>query len=243
MAINPTIEFKRNKKDEITAVVLKNVALFYTRVQTPQAIYEQRKMSKPTKFEYSVNVAVTEDIADQFDEVFEKQTSKKLTNKKFREKYNMTEEDELPVPGEKKQFVLNIKQAAQKSDGSALPKSLRPRVVEFDDDAGKFIDVTKKKLVGNSSVGDVLMRVNTNDFGTFCYLNMIKVTDMIEFNAGGDEDREDFLGGDVEFDDDEEDELPTGGSGGSDDGEEEEEEGFDDNPNDEQEEEEEEDDY
>lgn len=232
MAINPTIEFKKDKKGEITSVVIKNAALFYTKIQSPQAIYEQRNMSKPNKFEYSVNVVVTEDIADQFDEVFEKQTSKKLTNKKFKEKYNMEEGDELPVPGEKKQYVLNIKQAAQKADGSPMPKSLRPRVVEFDEDAGKFIDITKKKLIGNNSVGDVLMRVNSNDFGTFAYLNMVKVTDLIEYNVGGDEDREDFLGGEVEFDDDEEDELPNGGGQSSNDEEDDDDddEGFGDNP-------------
>lgn len=215
-ALKPKLTFKKNKKGEVTSAVLENVALFYTKVQSPQAIYEQRKMSKPNKFEYSVNAVVTEEIADEFDEMFEKQTSKKYTNAKFREKFKLEEDDKLPFPKAKKQFVLSLKQAAQKADGSKLPKSLRPRVVELDED-GKPVDITKKKLVGNGSVGDILLRVNTNDFGTFAYLSIVKVTDLLEYEAGGDEDREDFLGGQMEFDDDDEDDTPSGGDDSDDD--------------------------
>lgn len=212
---------KRNKKDEITSGILRNVPVYYTKVQKPAPIYEQRKMNNPDKFEYTVDVGVSEEIADQFDEVFEKQQSKKLTNAKFRERYRL-EEDELPLPcpKAKKQFVLKLKQAAQKNDGKRISKALRPRVVQKDED-GKPVDLTFKTLVGNGSTADILFRVNENDFGTFAYLSTVLVTDLREYEAGGDQDRDEFLGGSLDLDDDEEEDGDdsSGSKGGGDDNE------------------------
>lgn len=210
---------KRNKKDEITTGILRNVPVYYTKVQRPVAIYEQRKEKNPTKLEYTVDVGVSEEIADQFDEVFEKQQSKKLTNAKFKERFRLEDDDlPLPCPKEKKQFVLKLKQAAQKNDGTKLPKALRPRVVEKDEN-GKPVDITFKKLVGNGSTADIMFRVNQNDFGTFAYLSTVLVTDLNEYEAGGDAERDEFLGGSLDLDDDEdEDEGNSGGSSNSDKG-------------------------
>lgn len=211
------LTLKRNKKGEITSGTLRNVPVYYTKVQKPAPIYEQRKLKNPDKLEYTIDVGVNEDIADEFDEIFEKQQSKKLTNAKFKERFKI-EEDELPlpVPSAKKQFVLKLKQAAQKSDGTKISKALRPRVVQKDEN-GKPVDITFKHLVGNGSTADILFRVNSNDYGTFAYLSTVLVTDLREYEAGGDQDRDEFLGGALETDDDEEEEDNSSNSGGSDD--------------------------
>lgn len=205
---------KRNKKDEINCGILRNVPIYYTKVQKPAPIYEHRKMDKPTKFEFTVDVGVSEDIADQFDEIFEKQQSKKLTNEKFKERFKIEEDDlPLPCPKEKKQFVLKLKQAAQKADGKNISKALRPRVVQKDED-GNPVDLTFKHLVGNGSTADILFRVNQNDFGTFAYLSTVLVTDWKEYEAGGDQERDEFLGGSLDLDEDEEEDSSDDASEG-----------------------------
>lgn len=198
-----SIEFKNDAKGNLSTIILRDVALFYTCVMKPRPIQPQKDWSNPTRFEYSVGVAVTEEMADEWDEVFAKQSSTKLTNKKFKERYKLEEGDELPVPDAKKQFIINVKQKTHKSNGDKVSPKLRPRVVEAVE-GGKPIDVTMKKLVGNGSRGDVLIRVShSKEFGATAHLNVVKVTQMVDYamDDGNDEELNDFLGGEVEFED------------------------------------------
>lgn len=221
------ITFKKDKKGNIESVAIHGATFYYTNIRSPRPIFDDREMSyDKARKEYSVDVAVSEDVADEWDEVFAKQPSKKYTNVKFREKYKLEEEDALPFPDEKKQFTIKIVQKAQKNDGDPIPDGLIPRVFIVED--GKAKDITFSTNIGNGSTGAVQVRANINKYGQFAYLSKVKVEDLIEYegNEGGisDEDRE-FLGADEvelaeaperkatkateERDDDDDDDTPT----------------------------------
>lgn len=189
------IIYKRNNKGDVENVVMKGVSLFYTCIQTPRAIYDDRKkpISQARK-EYSVDVAgLTEDQADEWDEIFGKQVAKKHTNAKFKEHYKLEEDDPLPLPDSKKQYTLKLTQKAQKNDGETISDGLVPRVLMIED--GKAKDVTFTTLVGNGSKGDVMLRAIKNDYGQFSYLYRVKVTGLVEYEgAGSNADELDFLG-------------------------------------------------
>lgn len=192
------ITFKKDNKGNIESVAIHGATFYYTNIRSPRPIFDDRKLSyDKARKEYSVEVAVSEDVADEWDEVFAKQPSKKYTNAKFREKYKLEEDDALPFPDEKKQFTIKIVQKAQKKDGEPISDSLIPRVFIVED--GKAKDITFSTNVGNGSTGAVQIRANSNDYGCFAYLSKIKVEDLIEYegNEGGisEEDKE-FLGAD-----------------------------------------------
>lgn len=190
---------KKDSKGNINKVILKDAVAFYCKVQKPSAVYEQRQMAKPTMTEYSVDLLVDEETADQWDEVFTKQPSKKMTAAKFKEKFKIEDEIVLPDPKAKKFFLIKVKQAAQKKDGTDIHPKMRPRVAQVID--GKPVDITFKELVGNGSKVDVLMRANQNDFGCFSYLQTVKVNELVSYSIdNSDEDEEEFLGGSMELD-------------------------------------------
>ena len=190
---------KKDAKGNVNKAIIKGAVAFYCKVQKPSPIYEQRMMQNPTKTEYSVDLLVDEDTADQWDEMFTKQPSKKMTAAKFKEKFKIEDESVLPDPKAKKFFLIKVKQAAQKKDGSDIHPKMRPRVAQVVD--GKPVDITFKELVGNGSQVDVLMRANENDFGCFAYLGTVKVNKLISYSVDNtDEDEEEFLGGSMELD-------------------------------------------
>lgn len=195
------IKFKKDAKGNITSVVLNDVTFYYTNIRNPKPVYDDRKLSyEKARKEYTVDVVVNEDIADAWDEVFAKQPSKKLLNAKFKEKYKLEDDDEVPLPKEKKQFTLKVVQKAEKKDGDPISEKLLPRVFIKQD--GKPVDITFSTNVGNGSKGSLLIRANTNDYGSFAYLSKMLVDDLVEYEDGGalSEDDEEFLGtDDVEF--------------------------------------------
>ncbi len=200
MTMNTELKLKKNSKGEIEKAFLTGCRAFYTKVQKAAPVYEQRDMGdRATKTEYTVDLVVSEEVADSFDEIFTKQTSTKLTKEKFKQKYKIEDDAELPDPKAKKFFVVKCKQKAQKADGQAISPKIRPRVVQVVD--GKPVDITFDKLVGNNSGVDVMLGVSSNSYGTFSYLRVIKVTDLVEYASGGgsDEDTQEFLGGDLEL--------------------------------------------
>ncbi len=219
MTMNTELKFKKDSKGNIERAIITGAKAYYTKVQKPAPIYEQRDMRNPTKTEYTVDLLVSEEVADEWDEVFTKQTATKLSKEKFKQRFKIEDDADLPS-NDKKFFMIKAKQKAQKADGTPISASLRPRVVQ--NVGGNNVDITFDKLVGNGSDCDVLLRVNGNDFGTFAYLGMIKVTNLVEYNQSGgsglEQDAEDFLGGSVEFADVPEDDGKAEPNQGGDDG-------------------------
>lgn len=211
--MNTTITFNRDKKGNVESVAIHNTMFLYTNIKNPRPIFNDRELPyDQARKEYSVEVVVSEEIADEWDEIFVKQPSKKYTNAKFREKYKMDEEDALPFPDEKKQYTIKLTQKAQKNDGDPINSSLIPRVFlvkevkNGDKVENEATDITFSTNVGNGSKGSVLTRANTNGFGAFAYLSKLRIKedDLIEYESSGsggisDEDK-DFLGvGEIEL--------------------------------------------
>jgi cell division protein FtsL len=205
---------KEDKKGNIEKAVIEGV-VFYAKIMEPSVIYDQKDMpkSQQDQFEWSVELVVDEDTADEYDEsVSDKQSAKKVLKAALAKKYRLTDDDgnaddekfkEVGLdPSHKKFFVIKKAQRCQKQDGGSL-KSLQPRVVEMVDDKG--VDITFEKLVGNGSKAALLMRyADQGSYGVSSYPAILKVTSLIEYvSTGGQQalsaEEEDFLGGSVEF--------------------------------------------
>lgn len=194
------MQVKKDKKGNIENIILTDVYLYYCNVRKPKAIYDDRKLPyEKARKEYCVDIGINEEIADEWDEIFGKQPSKKHKNDKFRETYKLDDEDALPVPDATKQFTIKSVQRCEKKDGSEIHPKMIPRVFMTDPETNKLVDHSFTTNVGNGSVGNVLIRVNVNDFGAFAYLNKIKVTDLVPYEDSGSgisEDEAEFLGTD-----------------------------------------------
>lgn len=187
----------KDKKDanKVTGVIIDGASFYYTRIRQPSAIFDDRdvKFEKARK-EYKVDVAVTEDVADAWDEIFKKQPSKKHTNKQFADRYKLDSEADLPFPDQKKQFTIKVTQKELNADGE--PMSV-PRV--FVTENGKPVDITFDKNVGNGSVGKIKVKAISNKYGSFAYLDKILLSDLVEYEGGEgglSEEDKDFLGTD-----------------------------------------------
>lgn len=204
-------ETNKSGQKELAKGILSGVHCFYTKVQKPEPTYAEREKSRPELFEFKADLVIDEDIADQWDEKFAKQPAKKMLKEAFMKKYKLESDADFPEgldPSAKKFWVLTLKQAQnyRTRDGEVkdLSLALRPKAVEMVDN--KPVDITMKKLIGNGSQADVLFRVNHNkQYGAAAKLAVIKVTNLIEYEAAGtkDETLSDFLGGDLEIDESE----------------------------------------
>lgn len=144
------------------------------------AQYDQKYQSKD--YEYSVEVIVSEDTADEWDARFKKQPSKKIRAADFEAKYKITVPEQYKK--EKNLYSIKLKKDATK-DGEPFNPEYRPKV--FLDTADERIDITESRLVANGSYGKVSYRVNTNDFGTFAKLNNVLFDEegFIEYESSG----------------------------------------------------------
>ncbi len=217
-----TLKKVNGKKGELSSVMIQDGILMYTKISEERkgAVYEERQLprEKQTRWEYSVDIVVDEDTADEFDEMFPKQTAKKFLKKAFMQQYKIEKDEDFPEgldSSDKKFFVIKLKQGThyeekdkktKKKTGRWLPFSneLRPRCVELVD--GKKTDITLTKEVGNGSVGTVIAKVNSSvQYGESAKLRGILVTDLVEYASGGGNSSEkdegfEELFGDVEFD-------------------------------------------
>jgi len=189
------MKIQKDNAGKITNIMLNGVTMYYTCIRKPMPIYDDRKLAyEKARKEWKITVAVDEETADAWDEIFTKQPSKKYTNAKFMEEYKLEDKSELPFPDDKKQYTIKITQKAQKKDGT--PSKAYPQAFVVED--GKAVEITQSKNIGNGSKGAVKIRVMQNDFGTFAYLDKVRVDSLVEYADadGGDvsKDDMDFLG-------------------------------------------------
>lgn len=162
-----------------------DVHLMYTCIKTPVTCYDESKGK-----EYKVDVVVSEDAAEDWDEEFPKQKAKRIKNEKFLETYKV---ESVPFDDQKYQYVIKIKKPANLADGSPLPDRYRPRAyLQIAD--GEMEDITEETMIGNGSEGTVVYETMTNDFGTFAKLKGVLVTNLIPYDGGEEVSVEDELG-------------------------------------------------
>lgn len=162
--------------------------LAYAKIQEPGTKYQST-----TEREYSVDVIVSEDQADEWNELFPKQTAKVVKTLDFEKIYKIP----APFPEEKKQYVIKLKRPAQYKDGNPIAEQYRPKVLQKKGNVN--VDITHEVLVANGSEGFVSYETNSNDFGTFARLRNVLVTKLIPYerSASADDDFGDVVTSEV----------------------------------------------
>lgn len=206
---------KTDKKGNIEKAAIMGGVAFYTKFKEPAVIYDEKDLPKAQQknFEWTVEIVVSEDCADAYDEtVSDKQSSKKLSKAQAAKKFRLVDDagniddDKFKAanldPSQKKFFVIKKAQRCQKRDGSPLT-SLQPRAIQKVD--GKNVDITFEKLIGNGSIVNLLMRyADQGSYGVSSYPDKMLVEELIEYETNGtgqglSEEEQDFFGGDIEL--------------------------------------------
>lgn len=143
-----------------------------------------KKYQKQDEFELSIDVVVSEDDADIWDEKFKKQTARTVKTSEFENIYKF----KAPFPDQKKQFIIRLKRDTTYKDGNPVPEEYWPKVFKLEGSKRKeFGSYLKKNNIGiaNGSTAKVSFEVSDNDFGTFARLKNILVTNLIEYKGRG----------------------------------------------------------
>lgn len=146
--------------------------LLYTCIQQPTTKYQSKEK------EWKVSVVVSEDVADDWGDRFQKQPAKVIKTSEFKDKYKID-----PVyPDEKKQYIINLKKNVLLANGEPVPEYYQPKVF-IDTGNGKVMDITQETLVGNGSTGCVSFETHENDYGVFARLKNVKVDNLIKYES------------------------------------------------------------
>lgn len=147
--------------------------LVYVMVDRPRDCYEKDKGQ-----EWKAGVVITdEDIADQFDEEYPKQTCKKVKTAEFESIYHCP----APEGAGKNVWVATLKKNVKLSNGEPVPDKYRPRV--FEQQGSSRVDVTFTKLPANGSQGTLSIDEWEGDKGKVARLKNVLVTELIEYVA------------------------------------------------------------
>lgn len=197
---------EKNGKTIVKEAAIKDVVFLYAVYGDNYApIYDEKDWSKSSQknFEQKVEVVVDEDTADQVQEVFPKVSVKKfLSTKEESAKDKLVKlkkiEDPDRIPDLKKLFVLKFTQKVNESkNGPFKEPSKLPKV--FEKQGNKMVEITFKKKAGNGSKGVLVLNpFFKNGYGQILYFGKMFVTDLVEYQAGG-EDLSDLLGEDFEM--------------------------------------------
>lgn len=150
--------------------VLKDVALYYTSIQTPRNKYESELKH------FTTTVVMDKSTSTAFSKQFPKKKVNPIANDDFIEKYKT----DVPFPESPIQYVMNLAQDELKKDGTPMPDFLRPRALLETLD-GQIYDITEKKLIGNGSRGDVQYSWYTTSFGPAVRLGNVVVKNLVEY--------------------------------------------------------------
>jgi hypothetical protein len=147
--------------------------LLYTVANEAVACFEKEKGK-----EWKTSIAVDEDQADAFNELYPKQSAKVVKTADFEEIYKCP----APFPDEKKQYVITLRLNTKLGNGEPVPEQYQPKVLQVID--GERVDITKEKLVGNGSKGKVSITHYAGKMGDVARLKNILVTELVEYEGG-----------------------------------------------------------
>jgi hypothetical protein len=151
--------------------------LLYVCLQEPVPAYDKDKPK-----EWKASIAVTdEDFVDEFTEYAQgidaKFSLKKVKVANFEEVYKVAP----PEGAQKYVWVFTFRRSTELGKtGKAVPEKYSPRVMEKR--GNLLVDITKEKLVGNGSLGQISLEVFTrkNDTSSI-YLKNVLVTELVEY--------------------------------------------------------------
>ena len=150
--------------------VLKDVALYFTSIQTPRNKYESELKH------YTTTIVMDKATSTAFSKQFPKKKINPLANDDFIEKYKT----DVPFPEQAIQYVMNLSQDELKKDGTPMPDFLRPRAL-LEDASGQIYDITESLLIGNGSRGDVNYSWYTTNFGPAVRLSNVVIKKLVPY--------------------------------------------------------------
>ena len=196
-----TIQVLKKEKEQVKLIKVTDCYFYYTSVgKNKKVVFSQKDLpkSRHTQFEWTTDVLVSEDTADELQEMFPKISVTKLTRKKFMERYKIENDADIPSK-DTKLYIVKVKQGCQKQDGTPVSDSLKSRAVLVGDKGNT--DITVKANIGNGSFGDLVIRVNVSaNYGQHGYLAALLIKDLVEYESGGEGGLFNDLGLDVELD-------------------------------------------
>jgi len=148
--------------------------LVYVMLDKPRNCYEESKGQ-----EYKSGIVITdEDIVDEFNDLYPKQSAKKVKAADFEETYK------CPVPegAGKNVWVITLRKNTKLANGADLPDKYRPRV--FQRKGGVLVDITTTILPSNGSKGEISIDHYEGKMGNVARLKNVLVTDLIEYEGG-----------------------------------------------------------
>jgi DNA-directed RNA polymerase beta' subunit len=146
--------------------------LCYTKIAQPAKKYQSDEL------EWSLDIVVSEDEADVWDENYKKQPSKAVKTSEFKEIFKI----DPPFPEQRKQHVIKLKRGVAYKDGTPIPDKFKPKVFI---DRGNGIENITDTLVANGSTGWVSYEESENSYGRFVRLRAVKVDNLIEYTQTG----------------------------------------------------------
>ncbi len=148
-----------------------NGTLVYVQVDRPTKCFEKDKGE-----EWKASIVVDEDTADEFNELYPKQTAAVVKTSEFEEKYKI----EPPFPDAKKQYVITLRKNTLLSNGEPVPEQYQPKVFIVED--GEKVEITQDRLVANGSTGAISIdHFETKSYGNVARLKNIMVKELVEY--------------------------------------------------------------
>lgn len=159
------------KKVSEKRAMLQGVHLYYVKIAEPGTKYQS------TDKQYSVNALLKKEDVKEYLKIFSKARIQKLEADEFKEKFRTSAPYEANM-----YYVVAIKADLNEfnAPGGKFP------VKVYEPVGGKVKDITKEKLVGNGSVGDISIYINeTKSFGTHPKLEGVLVKELVTFIGSG----------------------------------------------------------
>ena len=148
--------------------------LVYVMLDKPRACYDESK-----GVEYKCGIVVDEDTADAFNEIYPKQSAKKVKTADFKQVYKC----DPPEDAGKNVYVITLKKNTKLANGADLPDKYRPRV--FQRKGGALVDITHTSLPSNGSLGEISIEHYDGKMGAVARLKNVLVTNLIEYEKAG----------------------------------------------------------
>ena len=144
--------------------------LVYVQVDAPKPCFVAEKGQ-----EWKASIVVSEDVADEWDEAFPKQTAKQVKTSEFEAMYKTV----APFPEQRKQYIITLRKNTKLGNDKEVPVQYQPKV--FQQKGNVLVDITHSALPSNGSQGAISVDVYEGKMGTFARLKNVLVTKLIEY--------------------------------------------------------------
>ena len=162
--------------------------LVYVMLDAPRPCYDESKGQ-----EWKASIVLTdEDVVDEFNDLYPKQSAKKVKAAEFEALYKCP----LPEGAGKNVWVVTLRKNTKLHNGNDVPDKYRPRV--FQRKGGVLVDITHTVLPANGSTGEISIDHYEGKMGNVARLKNVLVTNLIEYERSP---RSEYEAGD-EFQDD-----------------------------------------